>query len=176
MSKQSRLLVVDASVMRGSGAQDGHSATCTRLLNDIMNICHRTAITTQIKAEWDKHQSVEAIKWRARMNGKKKLVPVAHDESLVRTDIEQKVPSGHSAQKQALLKDAHLLAAAMATDRLLLTADTKLKALCEKHHIDQNIEWLTITAADPQPVRQALFDRLKDLASTRPNPPLPRKQ
>jgi hypothetical protein len=77
MSKQSRLLVVDASVMRAAGERGNeHAGFCSKVLQDIMQICHRVAISEDIKAEWNKHQSNVAKKWRGSMNAKKKLIPL----------------------------------------------------------------------------------------------------
>jgi BMFP domain-containing protein YqiC len=172
MSKQSRLLVVDASVMRSAGIKEGCSAACAGLLNEILKIC--AVITADIQAEWNQHQSSVAKKWRSAMASKGKLVKLDLPE---RENFDKKVnacvPKANIKDKNELLKDTHLLAAAYGADRLLLTADVKLLGLCEKHAIEQNIEWLTVAPAHG--THQALFDRLRDLATSRPNPPLPKK-
>ena len=60
MTKQSRLLVVDASVLRAAGCSgDPQAGLCSQILQDIMQICHRVAISQEIADEWDKHQSTE---------------------------------------------------------------------------------------------------------------------
>jgi hypothetical protein len=174
MSKKSRLFVIDASVMSGAGSKEGYSGACTGLLNEILNICHRAVITEDIKLEWDKHQSLAAKKWRSAMASKRKLVRL---DLPARKNFDDKVnacvPKANLNDKRELLKDTHLLAAAYGADRLLLTADVKLLGLCEKHAIEQNIEWLTVSHVHGS--HQALFDRVRDLATSRPNPPLPKK-
>jgi predicted nucleic acid-binding protein len=174
MSKQSRLFVVDASVMRSAGMKEGHSAACTGLLNAILSICHRAVITEDIQMEWNTHQSLAAKKWRSAMASRRKLVKL---DVLERENFNEKVnecvPRENVKDRRELLKDAHLLAAAYGADRLLLTADSKLQGLCEKHSIDQNIEWLTVKYAHD--THKDLLDRMADLATNRPNPPLPKK-
>ena len=177
MSKQSRLLVIDASILRGAGVKEGYSAVCMTLLNAILKICHRAAITSEILEEWNTHQSILARKWRASMVGQRKLIKVDQfKRDFFDDQVTQNVPAGHINNKKELLKDTHLLAAAYEADKLLLTADVKLHSLCEQYGIQQNIEWLTVAQNSHLKENDALIDRLWDLATARPNPPLPRRR
>ena len=174
MSKQSRLLVVDASILHSAGVREGYSAVCMSLLNAILTICHRAVITQDILEEWNKHQSSLAKKWRASMVGRRKLIKLDHvDRNFFDDQVTQNVPAGDVKKKRELLKDIHLLAAAYQADKLLLTADVKLHSLCEQYAIQQNIEWLTVSQNNHFRENGALMNRLRDLATTRPNPPLP---
>lgn len=53
MSKVSRRLVVDASVMRSAGAVDrpGHSGACAKALQQIERMEHRVVITPDVQRE-----------------------------------------------------------------------------------------------------------------------------
>jgi predicted nuclease of predicted toxin-antitoxin system len=176
MSKQSRLFVVDASILYGAGEKEGYSAVCMSLLNAILTICHRAVITKDILQEWNKHQSNLAKKWRASMVGQRKLVKLDQvDRNFFDDQVTENVPAGDINKKRELLKDTHLLAAAYAADKLLLTADVKLYSLCKEYGIQQNIEWLTVSQNNGLEENGAVLDRLRDLATTRPNPPLPKK-
>ena len=173
MSKQSRLLAVDASILAGANRSSG---ACARTLEDIMKICHRVLVNPDVLAEWTKHQTEYARKWRAMMNGKKKLVPVVANSTAVEAEIQAKVPPQNTAEKRALLKDAHLLAVALAGDRVLLTADLRLADLCEKHEVQTGrIEWLKLNPSNTVAQNQTIANRLRDLTTTRPSPPLPAK-
>lgn len=174
MSKQSRLLVVDASILSSAGVKEGYSAACMSLLNAVLTICHRAVITQDILEEWNKHQSILAKKWRASMVGRRKLIKLDHvDRNFFDDQVTEHVPASDVKKKRELLKDIHLLAAAYEADKLLLTADVKLHSLCEQYGIQQNIEWLLVSQNNHLKENDALINRLRDLATTRPNPPLP---
>jgi predicted nuclease of predicted toxin-antitoxin system len=169
----SRLLVVDASVLHRGGNLGKGTGICASLLEAIQTVCHKVVLSKEISKEWDVHQSPNAYAWRAIMMGKGKLMPMRINSEQFETQIEQCVPLEHTAKKTALRKDAHLLAAAYAADKLLLTADKKLLELCKEYGVAQNIEWLEVSNPSPDQERQQLLHRLVDLATTRPNPPLP---
>jgi hypothetical protein len=177
MSKQSRLFVIDASVMRSAGdlKNQGYPSACSQMLQSIELICHRVAITTDVRDEWNKHQSKFAKIWRARMIAKKKLIPIEPDKESIQTKIKQQVPKQNTAERRALLKDAHLLAATYAANRVLLTADHALHALCDKHAVvaQGQIEWIELLPQNTATQNYAHLQRLVDLATTHPNPPLP---
>jgi len=66
----SKRLVIDASVARSSGGEDATYPTsvhCRDFLQAVLDICHKFVMTPDIKQEWDKHQSIFALRWRRRM-------------------------------------------------------------------------------------------------------------
>jgi len=174
MSKRSRLLVVDASVMRSAGGRmQSRSATCSQVLDAIFNICHRVAVSSEITEEWNQHQSNFARKWRRSMVAKKKLVPVGtgnHTNEL-RTRIRM-TPNVGDKDSEALLKDAHLLAAAQAADRVLISNDAALQGLCKKHGLVQDVEWINIDAYTLEG-GMTPSQRLEQLAQFNPSHPRP---
>ena len=169
----SRLLVVDASVLHRAGDLGERSGACASLLDAIQTICHKVLLSPEISKEWDDHQSPNAREWRGSMMGKGKLTLMRVNSEEFKARIEQCVPSEHNVKKHELNKDAHLLAAAYAADKVLLTADKKLHELCTHYGIEQNIEWLKVSNPIPPLEREEIQNRLVDLATTRPNPPLP---
>lgn len=170
MVKVSRLLSVDASVLRGAGDKAGHSAHCTKVLNAILEICHRAAFCIEIQSEWNKHQSRIATKWRASMNARKKLIRVdiqMHGQRI--SDQVNSLLQASAAQRAALRKDVHLLAAAAHADRVIVSGDHALKALCDLH-LQERVEWLLVLPGDGVAERQLTIDRLSELSRARPNP------
>lgn len=133
----------------------------------MVDICHRAVICLEIQQEWNQHQSRISTKWRAAMNARKKLVKL--DILAQQTRIAGRV---HELQhltaddRRALDKDVHLLAAAAQADRVLVTSDGKLKKLCETH-LHEPLEWLLALVGDSGSQRQALLDRLAELAKSR---------
>lgn len=173
MSKQSRLLAIDASVLRSAGAKEGHSSHCAALLSSVLEICHRAAFSSDIKAEWDKHQSRFSVKWRASMIARKKMVPVsiqARQNALI-VQIESQ-PGLSMPDRAALKKDAHMLASAQESDHVIVTGDRLLKKLTEAS-LGLSLEWLVVHQDDTTAERQLLMARLVELSRNKPNPPLP---
>ena len=167
MTKVSRLLSVDASVLRGAGNKTGHSAHCTRVLNAILEICHRAVLCKEAQQEWNKHQSRIAIKWRASMNARKKLIPTDIKAEIQRiTEEVNGLALVTKADRAALMKDVHLLAAAAHGDHAIVSSDQALKVLCDLHLVER-LEWLLVSPNDEAAQREALLNRLLELSKTR---------
>src|SRR5262249_51320366 len=118
-------LVVDASIARAASSvqsADPIGTACRDFLIAVRGVCHRMAWSQAIKAEWDKHQSLFAEGWLASMMDLKKLRPVKDEPwAELREAIE-----GHSDDKNLvgiMLKDAHLVEAALATDLRVASLD-----------------------------------------------------
>lgn len=155
--KPSRDLVIDASVARASGGDEAThpTATLTRnFLQAVLEICHKAVMTPTIRDEWNRHQSKFARKWRSSMVARKKLKPLPLAE---RQDIRKRFELADIpyAQKKALLKDCHLIEAALATDRRIIALDDaarKLFSAASFHTLDiQDILWLN-PVTDPEQV------------------------
>ncbi len=173
MSKQSRLLAIDASVLRSAGAKEGHSSHCAALLSSVLEICHRAAFSSEIKAEWDKHQSRFSVKWRASMVARKKMVPVSIQacQNSIMARIESH-PGLSMQDRAALKKDAHMLASALQADRIIVTGDIILKNLTDEA-FGLSLEWLVVHQEDSAAERQQSMARLLELSRNKPNPSLP---
>lgn len=119
----SLLLVVDASVARSAG-ETVHpvSSACRRYLIDVMKICHRVAVTSEILDEWKRHQSRFTVKWRRQMAARKKpLVKVTpHGTGLDLGALAD-------GPRNIVEKDLCLLEAALAADKVIVTRDDSLR-------------------------------------------------
>ncbi|VXD11233.1 hypothetical protein PL8927_140065 [Planktothrix serta PCC 8927] len=74
-NKQSKYLVIDASVARSCGGEDAKHPTsknCRDFLNAVLKICHSMVMTPELKVEWNKHESTFARKWRVSMIARRK--------------------------------------------------------------------------------------------------------
>lgn len=174
MSKVSRLITVDASVLRAAGSKEGHSAHCAASLNKILDICHRAVFNQEMKLEWDKHQSRFAAKWRGSMNARKKLIKINLDVKLqeVCKRIEE-TPKIKEEGSKALNKDAHILASALLSSKVVITGDQKLKQYWEQGMGSSEIEWLLVFQEDTPSQRANLLKRLAEINKANPLPPLP---
>jgi hypothetical protein len=128
---QSRNLVIDASVARaagGEGATHPTSIITRNLLQSVLTICHKAVMTPTIRDEWNQHQSNFARKWRRSMVARGKLVAVNVGE---RQDIRERVETENVTpeQKNAMLKDCHLIEAAISTEKRIISLDDKARNL-----------------------------------------------
>lgn len=154
-------LVIDASIAFAAGTLESRHPTgerCRDFLITVRGVCHRMAWSEAIKAEWDKHQSPFAAQWLVSMMNLQKLRPVKDELSEeLRNAIEE-----HSEDQNVvaiMLKDAHLIEAALATDlrlaarddtarghfsRLAATLDSLRRVIWVNPDIDdeQAIDWL----------------------------------
>lgn len=128
---QSRNLVIDASVARASGGSEAiHpiSAAARDFLQAVLTICHKAVMTPAILAEWNQHQSSFARKWRRSMVARKKLMPLNVEE---RQDLRQQIELDNIGRKQkdAMIKDCHLIEAAISTDKQIVSLDDTARKL-----------------------------------------------
>lgn len=156
-AKTSRRLVIDASVARSSGGEDATFPTskhCRDFLKAVLSICHRIVLTPEIRAEWHKHQSSFARKWLVSMFARKKVEQAG---SVVNQELRDKIQDAAEGEKSwnAMLKDIHLLEAALATDKTVIALDEAVRDLftrsSESVGIIRAIVWVNpdITSEEP---------------------------
>ncbi len=147
-AKVSRRLVIDASVARSAGGEKSTFPTskhCRDFLKSALSICHRVVMTPEIAEEWNKHRSNFARTWRVSMVARKKEIRLSsqHNENL-RAKIE--VSASSEKNCAAMLKDVHLLEAALATDSVVISLDDIVKNLfstsCQSVGEIKNIIWV----------------------------------
>ena len=113
--------MIDASVASAAGlTMKPASRRCREFLQAVLRISHRAVMTPLLRAEWNNHQSLFAARWLAEMTSKAKVESIAdvRDEQL-----RAEVPGTASAQK-----DLHLIEAALATDKIVVSIDDKARA------------------------------------------------
>lgn len=151
-------LVIDASIAFAAGdweSQDPRGILCRELLRAVRGSGHRIAWSRAIEVEWDRNQSPFAARWRATMLNLRKLQPVK-DEVLeeLREAIEW-----HSNDRNVvaiMLKDVHLIEAALATGRRIAAWDvaarghfTRLALTFERI---RPVNWVDPTVEDEQAI------------------------
>lgn len=144
----SKNLVIDASVARASGGEIAVHPTSTitrNFLNTVSAMCHKVVMTPAIRNEWNQHQSSFSRKWRSSMIARKNVILLNIEE---RHDIRQPIELEDVTpeQKDAMLKDCHLLEAAIATDKQIVSLDDKARKLFVglSHRVTsiQDIMWI----------------------------------
>ena len=130
-SKTSRDLVVDASVARSAGGEEATyptSKNCRDCLKTILALAHRVVMSQPIIDEWNKHKSAFARTWLVSMVARKRVLRIEPQQL---EELKQKLEEVAGSQKdlEAMLKDFHLLEAALATDRTVIALDETVRAL-----------------------------------------------
>ena len=129
----SKHLVIDACVARSAGAPCATNPTsyaCGALLQNAYDICHKVVMTPRLKKEWDKHQSRFTVAWLSWMRGRKKLVYIhLGDDAALREAIKDAAAT--SRQAAEMLKDAHLVEAARATDGIIISTERLSRKLLD---------------------------------------------
>jgi hypothetical protein len=122
-------LVIDASVGRAAGTLESRHPTgtlCRDFLVQVRGAGYRMAWSRAMRAEWDKHQSTFAAQWLVTMLRLNKLRPVGDDPL---DELRAAIEEGAEDQNVAaiMLKDAHLVEAALATDRRIASLDDTVR-------------------------------------------------
>ena len=136
----SKLLVVDASVMRaagGEGATDPAPANARDTLKAILSVCHKVCDSADLREERKRQQSRFAKLWFTQMHARRKVVickPPSCAEILA--DIRS-FPSITQGDIAAVEKDIHLIAAALISDRIVLSWDNRVAVAIRKVCVDR---------------------------------------
>jgi predicted nuclease of predicted toxin-antitoxin system len=108
-------------------------------------ICHHVVFTPEIGQEWRDHRSRYFSDWIRSMYSRKKVTelgPIKSDE--LRRAIERSSMS--PTDKEIVEKDAFIINAALASDRIILTQDRELNRTMMKYprlgRISMRIRWI----------------------------------
>lgn len=150
--KQSRLLVVDASVAHSAGETEHPvSSACRKTLDGILRICHRVIMTEAIRLEWKKHQSRFTRIWYRSMIARKKV------QWTVGTRLEPAEEALNllsAAEQEGLRKDLCLIEAACDGDGIVVTRDDGIVKIWQKCQdrfgLGRSIRWINPLTADTQ--------------------------
>ena len=127
-------MVIDASVARSAGTTEHHrSSHCREFLRWVLNYCHRVAFSTEIDMEWKTHQSNFALKWRVAMEQKGKVQNLGHLDCGRLKNRIRALNLEKTSEERAMQKDALLVVAAQAADRVVVSLDNKARGLFMKH-------------------------------------------
>ena len=142
--KESRRLVIDASVARSATLSDNPTSNaCREFLQAIFDVCHKIVLTAEIYREWD-HNALQIrspadrrrarflVDWMlamARRKGGKILrTRVARDEELRNKINHLGLPE---QSRQEIAEDLHLVEAALASDSIVVSRDDSARALLQ---------------------------------------------
>lgn len=140
----SRRLVIDASIAHAAGDEKTLNSpdlgtiivvpnNCRDVLNAVRRVGFVMVLTSEIVREWNEHQSRFSLAWRIAMTQASKTEVVSHSDEKLRNDLmemaERKVGQSKITEDvcRIMLKDCHLLEAALAADGIVLALDDKVR-------------------------------------------------
>lgn len=175
-------IVIDADIMRSAGTSENpHSGNARRALEAIWKAGHRIVQCRPIKEEYDRHQGRYASLWRTKMVSRKRWTywNYAEDVALRHTLVAALPETAGTSQERAVRKDAHLLEAAAATDKRIVSKDSKAKILfqhaCPNLGMHRHIHWGDLTGA-AKAVIEWIADGCNERDEFKLCPPPPRKR
>jgi hypothetical protein len=176
----SKLLVIDASVMRAAGGEAATDPVPTHArdtLMAILHICHRVCLSTDLSEEWKRHQSRFARRWLTQMYANRKVVPCKPPSCQHLVEDIRSFRSTTESDIAAVEKDIHLIAAALTTPhRTILSWDNRVAAVFRKICTDTR----TVTSRAIAPMlwinpitdRDSLREWLSETGPAQPHWPL----
>ena len=158
-SRDLKRLVVNASVARaagGEGATAPVSINCTEFLETFRDESpHHVVMTFELSEEWDEHQSNFAAEWLGNMIATRRFHYIELPENReLYNEIE--ATAVREEDINAMLKDFHLLGAALETDQIIISLDETIRGLFKRasQQVGEigGIIWVNPDRADEQPI------------------------
>lgn len=128
MSRTILKVVIDASVARASGTKEEvpSSTLCRQFLEEFRRTDNKLLMTSEIYKEWNKHESSYARTWRSNMIATKRMEVISDTKHLIiREAVETYIDSDKI--KKEVIKDLHLVEAAVASDNYVISNDNKIR-------------------------------------------------
>jgi hypothetical protein len=132
-------LVIDTSIAVNAGSsatpRTEDSRSCRSFLSFVEEQGHHVAFTAETMGEWRKHgnQAGFARGWLQRMYGGKRVHMLKVDEKTgirqtIRRRIEAIAATKNEQERDEIVKDIHLLEAAVATDNIVISSERRARA------------------------------------------------
>jgi hypothetical protein len=127
---------------------------CRDFLLVAQDVCHHVAFTPAIEEEWNRHQSGFARRWRRSMFARKKVDRTDCPPDIAFRQALEKAASSEK-QKQAMLKDAHLIEAARTQGLRVIALDDIARDYYKQVAVSiaalRGICWVNPTSRDEKP-------------------------
>lgn len=122
-------LVVDASIARAAGeTQHPTSKLCRETLDIVLTKKYVLVLSRAIADEWKTHRSVYATTWLSTMIAKRRIVRVEGEPLQTFRNTLATIELG-DADMRAMMKDVHLIEAALSFDRRIFSLDEAARLL-----------------------------------------------
>ena len=147
-----RFFVIDASVSRVADRRRAHegmpgASASFILLMSVMEHCRGFAASASVLREWERNESPAGARWRQDMALRDKFIleDVPPDTEL--RDGIRCLRHVSDSEKDIMLKDVHLIEAALAFDRMILSWDRQARLhflrCASLHHLFKGVIWIS---------------------------------
>lgn len=147
-SAQSRSIVIDTDIFRAAGGDPAlpvPSGACTKVLNAVLTICHTVVVSAAGYDEFNEHRSIFAARWLTAMFARKKVTAIDL-RNLDTQRSEWSAGVGAIAASAVVAKDAHVVAAALQSDKRILSMDEEARGyyrqVAQKAKALRGIAWV----------------------------------
>jgi hypothetical protein len=149
----SRRIVVDTDVASSASTTSfPRSVACRAVLETILTVCHRVVLTPQQHEEWKKHRSRFTQSWLRSMAARGKYCVLPQEPNTGLADRIDALRDDGTNDRVEMLKDVHLLEAALETDWLVVSMDDKMYNRLNQHApvigLTQELAWMNPEAPD----------------------------
>jgi hypothetical protein len=159
--KRGRRLVVDASVAGAAGGKTATAPASTRCRDFLLTLLRETdcciVMSPKLRDEWDKHQSALASTWLTTMTSRRRVLILVDlpSSNRMRREIER-VATKKKSEVDALRKDFHLIEAAIAHDKTVVSSDEIVrrlfKAAAHSVAVIKKVVWVNPVAPAEEPI------------------------
>jgi hypothetical protein len=156
--RRARRLVVDASVAGAAGRTEAPtSKRCRDFLLTLRDETEcRVVMPPKLRNEWEDHMSGFTRVWLRNMTQRGRVVPEVVPPSVrMRREIER-VAATKKSETEALRKDFHLVEAAIAHDRTVISSDEIVRLLFKRAATSvtavKKIVWVNPVKEDEEPL------------------------
>lgn len=119
---QGHQVIIDADIMHAaSGKENDLSTRCREVLDNVLEEGHSLLRTPSMKTEWDNHASRYSLNWLRLMQSRRRLLDIEEAETGVAGALNNLAVL--PAELRIMLKDCHLLEAALAGDKRIISKD-----------------------------------------------------
>jgi hypothetical protein len=159
-NENSKRLVIDTSVARNAGELSVYpdSKNCREFLDQVSSsTSHRVVFNSEMKKEWDKHQTSFSRKWRVKMVNMGRLIMIGDDNqgSLDAKAYLENISETYEG-RNAMLKDCFLLDLALTHDKIVISSDKKVRNLFRKISTNipkiKEVNWVNPVQSEETPI------------------------
>ncbi|HZT57104.1 MAG TPA: hypothetical protein VFA21_00615 [Pyrinomonadaceae bacterium] len=159
-AKRARRLVVDASVAGAAGGGTATAPTATRCRDFLETLRQETrcciVLPPKLNDEWERHMTPFASRWlKAMARRGRVIIDDVPPSNRMRREIERAAAT-KKTEVDALRKDFHLIEAAIAHDRIVVSRDEEVRGLFKAAAASvaaiKKVIWVNPVKPDEQPL------------------------
>lgn len=135
-TKNPKSIVINASIARAAGDRTPEARRCREFLEEVQKLGHMVVMSATLNGEWKAHMSLFSSTWLTQMTSRRQR-HIYPDQTIELVDLRLLIADSDDMQK-----DAHLLEAALQTDKIVASLDEQARRLFHQLFIT-NAETLT---------------------------------